>query len=94
MSSTAHPETDGQTERVNRVLEDVSRSYATSFSSWSDFLPLAEFAPNNAVHASERLTPFFVNNTRHPRLLDTLVPRPTVSSLMVGRVLRRLEWIK
>lgn len=68
MSTAAHPETDGQTERVNRVLEDVLRSYATSFSSWSEFLPLAEFSLNNAVHSSTGMTPFFVNNARHPRV--------------------------
>ena len=68
MSTAAHPETDGQTERVNRVLEDVLRSYATSFTSWSAFLPLAEFALNNAVHASTGLTPFFANSARHPRV--------------------------
>ncbi|KAG2783991.1 hypothetical protein PC116_g18801 [Phytophthora cactorum] len=66
MSTAAHPETDGQTERANRVLEDVLRSFATYFPSWSSFLPLAEFALNNAVHASSGLTPFFVNNARHP----------------------------
>jgi hypothetical protein len=48
------------------VLEDVLRSNATSFQSWSTFLPMAEFAINNAVHTSTGLTPFFVNNGRHP----------------------------
>jgi len=66
MSTAAHPETDGQTERVNRVLEDVLRSYATTFSSWSSFLPIAEFAINHSVHASHGHTPFFVNYGKHP----------------------------
>ncbi|POM72417.1 Reverse transcriptase, partial [Phytophthora palmivora] len=80
LSTATHPETDGQTERVNRVLEDVLRSYATSFVSWSKFLPLAEFALNNAEHASTGLTPFFANNARHPRVPALLaVGHPTVS---------------
>ncbi|KAF1324759.1 reverse transcriptase, partial [Globisporangium splendens] len=58
MSTAAHPETDGQTERVNRVLEDVLRSYATSFKEWSEFLPLAEFALNNSTHVSTGHSPF------------------------------------
>ena len=79
MSTAAHPETDGQIGRVNRVLEDVLRSYATSFASWSAFLPLAEFALNNAVHALTGLTPFFVNSARHSRVPTLLaVGRPTV----------------
>ncbi|KAE8902899.1 hypothetical protein PF005_g8151 [Phytophthora fragariae] len=68
ISTAAHPETDGQTERVNRVLEDVLRSYATSFANCSPFLLLAEFVLNNAEHASTCLTPFFANNARHPRV--------------------------
>ncbi|KAE8975412.1 hypothetical protein PR002_g25609 [Phytophthora rubi] len=75
MSTAAHPETDGQTERVNRVLEDVLRSYATSFASWSSFLPMAKFALNNSTHASTGLTPFFVNNARHPRVPALLALR-------------------
>ncbi|GMF66082.1 unnamed protein product [Phytophthora lilii] len=78
MSTAAHPETDGQTERVNRAFEDVLRSYATSFSNWSSFLPLAEFALSNAEHASTGLTPFFVNTARHPRVPALLaVGHPT-----------------
>ncbi|KAE9292940.1 hypothetical protein PR003_g24633 [Phytophthora rubi] len=75
MSTAAHPETDGQTERVNRILEDVLRSYATPFVSWSSFLPMAEFALNKSTHASTGLTPFFVNNARHPRVPALLAVR-------------------
>ncbi|KAE8973089.1 hypothetical protein PR002_g26305 [Phytophthora rubi] len=66
MSTAAHPETDGQTERANRVLEDVLRSYATYFVSWGSFLPMVEFALNNSTHTSTGLTLFFVNKSRHP----------------------------
>ncbi|KAE9232623.1 hypothetical protein PF002_g12313 [Phytophthora fragariae] len=52
MFTAAQPETDGQTERVNRVLDDV----------------LPEFVLNNSTHASPGPTPFFVNNARHPRV--------------------------
>ena len=67
-STADHPQSDGQTERVNRVLLDILRSYATTFHHWSDFLPMVEFAINNAVHASTGQTPFYVNGLRHPRL--------------------------
>ncbi|KAG3233252.1 hypothetical protein PI124_g21668 [Phytophthora idaei] len=61
MSTAAQPKTDGQTEHGNRVLGDVLRSYATSFTSCSSFLPTVEFALNNAEHASTGLTPFYPN---------------------------------
>ena len=67
MSTSDHPETDGQTERANRVLEEILRGYVHSFSSWSEFLPMVEFAINNSVHASTTHTPFYVNGLRHPR---------------------------
>uniref|UniRef100_A0AAV1TBN0 Integrase catalytic domain-containing protein n=1 Tax=Peronospora matthiolae TaxID=2874970 RepID=A0AAV1TBN0_9STRA len=51
MSTSDHPETDGQTERVKSVLEDIIRGYVHSFTSWSEFLPMAEFGINNSVHA-------------------------------------------
>ncbi|POM63722.1 Reverse transcriptase [Phytophthora palmivora] len=50
MLTEDHPQTDGQTERVNRVLEDTLRSIcAEAPRSWSDQLPMVEFALNNAV---------------------------------------------
>jgi len=72
MSTTDHPETDGQTERVNRSVITMLRGYAHSFESWSDYLPMVEFAINNSTHASTGLTPFFVNGMRHPSTPPTL----------------------
>ncbi|KAE9182825.1 hypothetical protein PF004_g24131 [Phytophthora fragariae] len=64
--------------------------YATSFASWSSFLPMAEFALNNSTHASTGLTPFFVNNARHPRVPALLAVRSSnaaaVSTLGGGGV--------
>ena len=68
MSTSDHLETDGQTERANRVLEDILLEYVHSFTNWSKFLPMVGFAINNSVHASTMQTPFFVNGLRHPRL--------------------------
>ncbi|KAG2769186.1 hypothetical protein Pcac1_g19532 [Phytophthora cactorum] len=72
MSTADHPQTDGQTERVNRVLGDLLKSYAHSFQQWSDCLPTPEFAINNSVHASTGHTPFYVNAMRHPCFLSML----------------------
>ncbi|KAE8884953.1 hypothetical protein PF003_g30757 [Phytophthora fragariae] len=72
MSTADHPQTDGQTERVNRVLVDALKSYAHSFQYWSDCLPMAEFAINNSVHVSTGHTPFYVNAMRHPRVPSVL----------------------
>ncbi|GMF46262.1 unnamed protein product [Phytophthora fragariaefolia] len=72
MSTADHPQTDGQTERVNRVLLDALKSYAHSFHHWSDYLPMAEFAINISVHVSTGHTPFYVDAARHPRVPSML----------------------
>jgi len=73
MSTADHPQTDGQTERVNRVVEDILLSIcAETPKRWSAMLPLVEFALNNAVHASTGCTPFYVNGPTHPRVPLTL----------------------
>ncbi|KAE9010328.1 hypothetical protein PR001_g15120 [Phytophthora rubi] len=75
MSTADHPQTDGQTERVNRVLEDILRSVcAAEPTKWSTLLLQVEFAHNNAVHSSTGFTPFYVNGLRHPRTPLTLPP--------------------
>ena len=67
LSTAFHPETDGQTERVNRVLEEMLRHYVGPLQDdWDLHLPMAEFAINNSVHASHGSTPFFLNYGQHP----------------------------
>ncbi|GMF19993.1 unnamed protein product [Phytophthora fragariaefolia] len=75
MSTADHPQTDGQTEQVNRVLEDTLPSVcAAEPIKWSTLLQQAGFALYNAVHSSTGFTPFYVNGLRHPRTLLTLPP--------------------
>jgi hypothetical protein len=48
-SSSYHPQTDGQIERTNHVLEDMLRAYALKYGgSWDKSLPFAEFSYNNS----------------------------------------------
>ena len=59
MSTSYHPETDGQTEVLNRVLEQYLRSFVhTKPNTWHQFLPLAEWSFNTAVHSSTGISPF------------------------------------
>ena len=52
-STSFHPQTDGQTERVNQVLEDLLRMYVKDqLGKWEDYLHLVEFSYNNNYQAS------------------------------------------
>ena len=67
MSTAFHPRSDGQTERVNRTLEEVLRSYvAGDQSDWDKHLPLAEFAINNSIQAATGTTPFLMDYGQNP----------------------------
>ena len=58
-SSAYHPQTDGQTERTNQVLEDMLRACALKHGgSWHKSLPYAEFSYNNSYQASLKMSPF------------------------------------
>ncbi|KAG3134667.1 hypothetical protein PI126_g18592 [Phytophthora idaei] len=89
MSTADQPQTDGQTERVNRVVEDILRSLsAEAPRRWSEVLPLVEFALNNAVHASTGFTPFYVNGLANPRV--PLTPLHRGSGVSGGGITDRL----
>src|SRR5215469_9443358 len=71
LSSAFHPQTDGQTERTNRTLEQILRNYVDyNQKNWKELLPLAEFAINNHVSASTKYSPFFLNYGRNPSMTD------------------------
>ena len=58
-STAFHPQTDGQSERVIQVLEDLLRACILDLQgNWDDHLPLVEFAYNNSFQASIGMTPF------------------------------------
>jgi hypothetical protein len=66
-STAFHPQTDGQTEKVNKVLEDYLRYYVNEHQNdWDNYLSLAEFAYNNSLHASTNNTPFRLNYNFDP----------------------------
>ena len=59
MSTSYHPKTDGQTELMNLVLEDMLRHFvAPNQSNWDELLACAEFAINNSVSSTIDDTPF------------------------------------
>jgi hypothetical protein len=58
-SSSYHPQTDGQTERVKQIVEDMLRASIMHFDkSWDKCLSLAKFSYNNSYQASLKMAPF------------------------------------
>ena len=62
MSTANHPQTDGQTERANRTVEEMLRMFVSPFQNdWDEHLALVEFAYNSSKHASSSHSPFELN---------------------------------
>ncbi|KAJ9566778.1 hypothetical protein OSB04_002744 [Centaurea solstitialis] len=59
LSTSYHPQTDGQSERTIQTLEDMLRACVLDFGgSWDDHLPLIEFSYNNGYHTSIKCAPY------------------------------------
>jgi len=69
-SSTAwHPQTDGQTERVNQELDQFLRLFVNKWQNdWYDLLPIAEFQHNNHVHSATQQPLFLLDTGRIPHM--------------------------
>lgn len=103
MSSSYHPQTDGQTERVNQCLETFLQCFVhTCPSQWSKWLALAEYWYNTSFHSALGTTPFEVLYGHKPRyfglsvnalcesleLSDWLQEREQMQSLIRDHLLR------
>src|SRR5882762_1897438 len=71
MSMAYHPQTDGQTERVNQSLEQYLCAYTSiRQNNWLQHLTMAKFAHNNRLHSTINHMPFFALMGFHPRSLS------------------------
>jgi len=69
LSTAYHPQTDGQTERINQELEQYLRVFIDHRQEqWPDWLGMAEFAYNNKIHAATKILPFKANYGQDPRM--------------------------
>jgi hypothetical protein len=67
-STSYHPQTDGQTERMNQVLEDYLCHFCSYYqTNWVTILDIAEFSINNLDSSSLGTSPFFFANGFHPK---------------------------
>ena len=80
LSTAFHPQTDGQTERINASMEEYLRAHVNYLQDdWVQYLALAEFAANNQESTTTGASPFFATSGNNPRVdfeLDIRVDNP------------------
>ena len=82
LSTAFHPQTDGQTERMNRLLQETLRHFVCfTQNNWDEYLQVATFAINNSTNVSTTFTPFFLNYGRHPRHPSGIAALPAAKEL-------------
>ncbi|KAG7567587.1 Integrase catalytic core [Arabidopsis thaliana x Arabidopsis arenosa] len=76
-STTCHPQTDGQTEVVNRTLSTLLRALIKrNLKTWEDCLPHVEFAYNHSMHCASKFSPFQIVYGFNPTTPLDLMPLP------------------
>lgn len=93
LSTAYHPQTDGETERVNQELEQYLRAFCNyRQNDWSDLLTTAEFAHNIRHHSAINQSPFNALMGYAPRVVDISSPSSSLPS--VEQRLQRLHQIR
>ena len=91
MSTAYHPQTDGQTERVNQELEQYLWAFVDHRqSNWASLLPLAEFSHNNHAHSATKVSPFFALYGYNPEFAVS----PPTAFPKIPEAERRLEELR
>jgi len=77
MSTAFHPQTDGQTERLNQTIEAYLRTFVSKEQDdWKRLLPMAEFAYNNSATTGNGMSPFYANYGFHPVAVGPALSEP------------------
>jgi hypothetical protein len=81
MSSSYHPQTDGQTERLNQRLESYLRCFVhANPKKWTKWLPLIAYWYNTSFHSALGRSPFEVLYGRQPHHFGSEQPEPTINA--------------
>ena len=93
MSTAIHPQTDGQTERLNQTIEAYLRAFVgREQDNWMSLLPMAEFQYNNSVTIGNGVIPFYANYGFHPATLEPPNPEPlNLASMIYGHWMRTIH---
>jgi len=82
LSTAFHPQTDGQTERMNQELEQYLQFFIENRQKdWPEWLAAAEFAINNKVHMATKVLPFMANYGKELRMGGDIRRKEKVESV-------------
>jgi hypothetical protein len=89
-SSAYHPQTDGQTEVVNRTIEMYLRCFTSAMpKQWVKWLPWVEYCYNTSFHSATKHTPFEIVYGRSPPTLLSYIPGTTRSAAVEDAMVAR-----
>ena len=92
MSTAYHPQTNGQTEVVNKVITQTLKAYVRADQTdWDLSIPNVEFAYNTALHSATGMTPFFLNYGKQPYVPSTLFQPPPSNHPAVSEFIQQLQ---
>ena len=97
LSTAYHPQTDGQTERVNQELKQYLHMFINHRQEqWPEWLGMVEFAYNNKIHSATKVSPFRANCGQDPRMgfKEKRIKRYKTAGEFMERIKRIQEEVK